>query len=96
MLGLLLVKSCLFSSLRVNSLLDDKILTFSKQKALADDNFCETQMIQFFFDRVVNIVGKGENADYQHFLLFPECFLMDYFSGSWKPGIVWKRVNALP
>ena len=22
-----------------------------------------------------NIVGKGENAGYQHFLLFPQCFL---------------------
>ena len=23
---------------------------------------------------VENIVGKGENAGYQHFLLFPRCF----------------------
>ena len=23
---------------------------------------------------VENIVGKAENADYQHFLLFPQCF----------------------
>ena len=22
-----------------------------------------------------NVVGKGENAAYQHFLLFPQCFL---------------------
>ena len=28
----------------------------------------------FVFDRVENIVGKGENAGYQHFLLFPQCF----------------------
>ena len=26
------------------------------------------------FDRVENIVGKGENAGYQHFLLFPTMF----------------------
>ena len=26
------------------------------------------------FDRVENIVGKGENAGHQHFLLFPQCF----------------------
>ena len=26
------------------------------------------------FDKVENIVGKGENAGYQHFLLFPQCF----------------------
>ena len=23
---------------------------------------------------IENIVGKGENAGYQHFLLFPQCF----------------------
>ena len=28
----------------------------------------------FLYDRVENIVGKGENAGYQHFLLFPLCF----------------------
>ena len=26
------------------------------------------------FDRVENIVEKGENAGYQHFLLFLQCF----------------------
>ena len=31
-------------------------------------------MVQFFPDREENIVGKGENAGYQHFLLFPRCF----------------------
>ena len=25
-------------------------------------------------DRAENIVEKEENADYQHFLLFPKCF----------------------
>ena len=28
-------------------------------------------------DRVENIVGKGENAGYQHFLIFPQCFQID-------------------
>ena len=27
-----------------------------------------------FFNWEENIVGKGENADCQHFLLFPQCF----------------------
>ena len=31
-------------------------------------------MISVFY-RVENIVGKGENAGYQHLLLFPKCFL---------------------
>ena len=26
------------------------------------------------FDRLENIVRKGESAGYQHFLLFPQCF----------------------
>ena len=30
-----------------------------------------TQLMKFAFDRVENIVGKEENAWYQHFLLFP-------------------------
>ena len=32
--------------------------------------FNVAQLVQLFFDRVENIVGKGENAGYQHFLLF--------------------------
>ena len=30
-------------------------------------------MIISVFDRTEDIVGKGENAGYQHFLLFPQC-----------------------
>ena len=30
-------------------------------------------MMIFVFDRIENIVGKGENASHQHFLLFPQC-----------------------
>ena len=41
-------------------------------------------------DSVENNVGKGENAGYQHFLLFPQCFLKaSNSSGSLKVGIVW-------
>ena len=29
---------------------------------------------KFVFDGVENIVGKGENTGYQHYLLFPQCF----------------------
>ena len=43
----------------------------------------------FVFDRVENIVGKGENAGYQHFLLVPQCFQEASSSGSLKAGIVW-------
>ena len=40
-------------------------------------------------------MGKGENAGYQHFLLFPLCFQKASFSGSLKVGIVWIRVKDL-
>ena len=43
-------------------------------KAFADDKFSIAKMKISFFDRVENIVGKGENAGYQHFLHFPQCF----------------------
>ena len=31
-------------------------------------------MVYFLLERKENIVGKGENAGYQHFPLFPHCF----------------------
>ena len=40
------------------------------------------------FDRVENNVGKGENADYQHFLLFPQSFKKTFYLGLLKVGIV--------
>ena len=43
----------------------------------------------YVFDRVENIVGKGESTGYQHFLLFPQCFQKASISGSLKVGIVW-------
>ena len=41
--------------------------------------------------RVENIVGEGENAGYQHFLLFPQCFQELSFPEVLKVGIVWQR-----
>ena len=35
-------------------------------------------MMISLFDRVENTVGIGENAGYQHFLLFPQCFLKPF------------------
>ena len=46
--------------------------------------------------REENIVGKEENAGYQHFLLFPQCFENAPFPESSKGVIVWKWVNDLP
>ena len=58
----------------LNSLPTDKILDLSKLKAFACDNSIVYQKLKFALGRVENNVGKGENAGYQHFLLFPQCF----------------------
>ena len=50
---------------------NDKMLDLSKLKAFADDTLNMPQMTKFVYDRIENIVEKGENAGYQHFLLFP-------------------------
>ena len=68
----------------VNSLPNNKILYCSKLKAFADNKINVTEKSKFALERVVNIVGKGENAGYQHFLLFPLCFQKASFFGSVK------------
>ena len=73
----------------INSLPHNKILDSSKLKAFADDKLNATEKLKFVLGRVENIVGKGENAGYQHFLLFPQCFQKPSLSGSLKVGIVW-------
>ena len=49
---------------------NDKILDMTKLKAYADDKFSFTSIMFSLLDRVENTVGKGENAGYQHFVLF--------------------------
>ena len=50
-------------------------------------------MMISLYDRVENTVGKGENAGYQHFLLFPQCFQKASFPEASKGAIVWEWVN---
>ena len=72
-----------------NSLPNDKILDWSKLKAFADDKINVNEVLKIGLGKVENIVGKGENAGHQHFLLFPQCFQKPSVSGSLKVGIVW-------
>ena len=58
---------------QLNTLPNNKILEEMKLKAFADDKFNVVKMTISLFDRVKNIVGKEENAGYQHFLPFPQC-----------------------
>ena len=58
----------------LNFLLNNKISASSKLKAFADDKLNVDNIVISVSYWVENIVGKGENAGYQHFLLFPQCF----------------------
>ena len=53
---------------------NDKFLDWSKFKAFADDKIKVNQKMKFDLERIKDIMGKGEYAGYQHFLLFPQCF----------------------
>ena len=68
---------------------DDSILDSPKLKAFADDKLNTTQNIKVVFHRIENIVGKEENAGYQHFLLFPQCFQKPFSFSESKVVIVW-------
>ena len=45
----------------------------------ADNKFNVGEMINFLPDSLENIVGKGENANYQHFFPFPTMFSKGFF-----------------
>ena len=87
--------SCIFSfskkffAIEINPLPDNKILDWSKLMAFADYKSNVTQTIKVVFHRIENIVGKGENAGYQHFLLFPQCFQKAFSYSASKVVIVW-------
>ena len=60
-------------------------------KVFADDKINVTEKLKFVLVQVENIVGKGENAGYQHFLLFPQCFEKSFFPRS---GLRGKELNV--
>ena len=66
-----MVKAVKIALLSFNPLPNDKFIDWSKSKALADSRIIVTEKVQFDLGRVENIMGKWENAGYQHFLLFP-------------------------
>ena len=59
-----------------NPIPHNKILDQNKLKAFADDNLNVTKMIISVFDRVENIVGKGEIACTSNFSLSHNVFKM--------------------
>ena len=80
----------------LNSLPNDKILDMSKFKASVDDKIDATEKKNdFFLRRIQNIVGKGENAAYQHFLRFPKCFPKGSSTRLLKVRIAWLKVKGV-
>ena len=53
-----------------------KILDWSNLNTFANDTKYVSEKSKFvkLSGRVENIMGKGEIAGYQHFLIFPQCF----------------------
>ena len=69
---------------------NNKFLDWSKMKVFSDDKIKLTEKkMKFALEVVENIVGKGENAGYQHFLLFPQYFQKAFICKVVKVGIVW-------
>ena len=48
--------------------------TYPNRNHFQSFNLNVTQMMEYVFDEIENTVGKGENAGYQHFFLFPIMF----------------------
>ena len=71
-----------------NRLPNNKILDRSKLKVFADDKINTSEKLKFVLRKVESIVGKGENASYHHFLLFPQCFQKDFLLRVVKISIV--------
>ena len=68
---------------------NDKISHVTKLKAFADDKLNIAEMMICLLDQVENTVGIGENAGYQHFVLFLQCFPKPSSLGLLKVRIVW-------
>ena len=52
-----------------------------------------TEKLKFVLEKVENIVGKGGNAGYQHFLLYLQCFEKASFTRSLKEGLCGKELS---
>ena len=55
-------------------------------------NKCDSKL-KFVLGKAKNTVRKGENAGYQHFLRFTQCFRKASFSRSVNLSIMWLRVK---
>ena len=91
-----------FNTIKPNKFGLSKLLLFGTQnknidsselKAFSFDNLNVTKLIKCLFDGVENIVGKGENGDYQHFPFFHNVFNRLLPQGLLKFGLRGNRLN---
>ena len=61
---------------------NNELLIEQQNFGLAYDKFDVAKLMISVLDRVENILRKGENAGFQHFLLLPRCFQRSFVSGS--------------
>ena len=55
-------------------LTNDEITDWMNLKAFADDNLNVNELMISVYDRIENIVNRGENTGHQHFLLSHNVF----------------------
>ena len=84
-----LIQSTISKKYHFNPLPNNKIFGRDQTESICRRQIKFTKMTIFLSDRVENTVGKGENAGYQHFLLFAQIFPKPSSLGSLKVGIVW-------
>ena len=77
----------------INSLPNDKILTWSKLKSFADSKIKVADIMIFVFNGLENILGKEKMLDTSIFSFSHNVFNRLFTSGSLKVGIVWLRIN---
>ena len=73
----------------------DKILDHTKLKAFADDKLNVTKMIISVFDRVENIVGKGEIACTNNFSFSLNVFKRPLSFTHQKVSLCWNGLNGI-
>ena len=77
----------------IQPLTHDKNQALSTLNFLFDDDELNVPLnIKFVCHRIENIVSKGENVGYQHFLLFPSCFRRLFRQGLHKSAL-WQRIK---
>ena len=77
----------------IESLPNNRIQTRSILNVLAENKINVNYKLKFFGVRVENIVGKGENAGNQHFLLHSQGFQKGSYPGSLTVMVACEKVK---